>query len=321
MKRIALLCFLVSFIASSASASIYATATGNWADPCIWDKGVVPPDSGDEIKIGNADSLVVTVNSDVGTYTTTKIDTLRDCTLYVTDGGFIGGGREWHIGDQGASSSGSDVGYMEQDGGTVDISASGKMFVGYKLGGDGTYTISGGSLTASGDSGRLYIGCGSVAGSIGKFYVDGDGASISVDGLYVASASSSGDDDVGDASLQFDLNSGAVSVLETGSVAIDAGGGGYAKLYVNIDVDPAADIVLIQNTGTSDVSGRFDDIVVNGHAGKIHTIGSSVYILQYAYDADSDGEINDIALKLIPEPATLVMLAIGGLIATKRRKM
>ena len=318
MKRIALLCLLVSFIVSGAYASTYPDATGNWNDPCNWNPVGVPIDNGNEIKISTADGITITVNSNVGTYTTTKIDTARDCTLYVTTGGFIGGGREWHIGDAGMSGDGTDIGYMVQDGGTVDVSASGKMFVGYKTGGNGTYTISGGTLTASGDNGRLYVGSGNTAGATGKFYVDGDDASISFSGnMYIASSSTSSDDDVGNAKVQFDLDELAVSEIGVGSVSIDPGGGGYAQLIVNTGGDPGATVLLIDNASDGGaVVGEFDDIVVNGNAGRQHVIGANYYWLSYSYGDDN----NDIALVLVPEPATLIMLAIGGLIATKRRK-
>jgi hypothetical protein len=304
-------------MAFSAYASIYPTASGNWADPCLWDKGFVPPDTGDEIKISTVDGITVTVNTNVGVYTTTKIDTARDCTLEVLSGGYIGGGREWHIGDAGMSGSGTDIGYLTQTGGTVDITASGKMFVGYKAGGDGRYTISGGSLDASGENGRLYVGCGSTTDSIGLFKVVGAAASISVDGLYVASASSSGDDDVGTGTIQFDLDGGAVSKILAGSVAIDAGGGGTAALVVNATVAPAGDIVLIQNTGTSDVAGAFDTL--NGSSGPYVNLAGSWFQLVYDYDADSDSQDNDIALVSVPEPTTVLLLGLGGLLIRRKK--
>jgi hypothetical protein len=319
MKR-SLIVLLVGLMAFSAYASVYPDMAGNWADANIWSKGVVPPDDGDEIKISTVDGITVTVNTNVGNYSTTKIDTLRDCTLEVLAGGYIGGGREWHIGDAGASGSGTDIGYLTQTGGTVDITASGKMFVGYKEGGDGRYTISGGSLDASGENGRLYIGCGSTAGSIGLFNVVGSAASISVDGLYVASASSSGDDDVGTATIRFDVDgTGAVSEIVTDGVAINAGGGGHAVLVVNATVLPAADVVLIRNTGTSDVAGKFDSGLMNGVGTSQMVLGGNYYQLVYHYDADSDGQNNDVALLLIPEPATMLLLGLGGLLIRRRK--
>src|SRR4030042_2130269 len=112
---------MAGIMAGNAFASIYPTVSGNWADANIWDKGYVPLDDGDEIKISKADDLTVTVNTSVGTYTATKIDTARGCTLSVQTGGYIGNGREVHIGDAGMSGDGTDVGYLSQTGGTVDI--------------------------------------------------------------------------------------------------------------------------------------------------------------------------------------------------------
>jgi hypothetical protein len=331
MRRISLIILLVGLIASSASASTYAIATGNWTDPCIWDDGSVPPyeipiDDGDEIKIGSTADVTVTVNSNVGNYSITKIDTANGSTLYVTDGeetpGYIGGGKEWHIGDSGMVSGDSDIGYLTQDGGTVDITDSGKLFVGYKSGGDGTYTMSGGLLT--GDSGRLYVGCGNVDGSIGKFIVVGDDPNILLyNTVYVASASSTGDDDVGTATMEFDLDAdGAVSKMRAVKFAIDAGGGGTANLVVVVTGITVAnvDIVLMESTGTSDVAGLFDTLNGGSAAeGTFIQLGTNWYKLTYVYDEAGDSEDNDIALVWVPEPATMALMALG-LIAIRRKK-
>jgi hypothetical protein len=268
--------------------------------------------------------LTVTVNTDVGLYNSQKIDTYRGCTLEVVTGGAIANGKEFHIGDAGASGTGSDVGYLNQTGGTVDAYDDCKLFVGYKDGGDGTYTISGGSLTASGSNGRLYVGCGSDPGSIGKFKVVGDDPSISLSGtVYVASASSSGDDDVGTATMEFELDAGgAVSKIVAPKFAIDAGGGGTANLVVVVTGITVAnvDIVLMESTETDSVAGVFDTLNGGSAAeGTFIQLGDNWFKLTYEYDETGDSANNDIALVWVPEPATMVLMVLG-LVAIRRKK-
>jgi hypothetical protein len=302
--------------------------SGNWATPGIWDKGYVPLDDGDEIKIGKADNLTVTVNTTCANYTVTKIDTARGCTLLVASGGYIGNGRELHVGDAGMSGDGTDIGYLTQTGGTLDISGSGKLQIGYKTGGDGTYTISGGSLT--GATGRAYVGCSSADGSIGKFKVVGSAATISLGGeMYVANDSSSASGNTGTATIEFELNaSGAVSAIQVNQTIIDSQieAAAIADLIVTVTGSaPAGNLLLIKNTGASAVVGKFDSL--NGGSaleGATVVLGGNTYTLTYMYDSVSgtkgsarSGLYNDIAL--IPEPATLVLLGLG-LIAVRRNK-
>jgi hypothetical protein len=335
MKRIALLCLLVSLMATVVSASVYPLATGNWNDPCNWSKGAVPPDSGDEIKLLGSQSddtgqdFVITVDQTQLFYTTTKIDTARGSTLYVTTGGYIGNGREMHIGDAGASGNGSDDGFLLQDGGTVDV--TGKLQIGYKAHAvdnaitgakGGLYTISGGTLTGTG--GRMYVACSSADGSIGAFQVVGSAATISLGGaMYVANDSTSSSGNTGAGTIQFDFDGSAVSKIQVDSLAIDSQdeAAAVATLIVNT-ASMAGDTVLIESTGSSSVVGKFDYVIMNGVGGRYMYLGSDIYFLSYTYDATTmtDGGGNDVALVLVPEPATLVLLAIGGLIASKRRK-
>ena len=326
MKRIALLCLLVSLIVGSASGSISATKTGDWSDITVWNKGYVPIDiGGEEIKLTGTDGLTITVNSVCTNYTTQKIALGRDATLAVVNGGYIGNGREVKVGDTGASSSGTDIGYVTiTTGGQFEMTGTGKMILGYKKDGEGYLTIDGGTLNGSG--GRMYIGCQSADGSKGKLTVVGTGGTIALGGaMYIANNSTTVSDDTGTGIIEFQLNSsGLVSEIEVAETIIDSMDEPYAavaKLIVDGTLGlPTAPIVLIRNTGTSDVVGHFDDI--NGYyagEGSYVNIGGNIYLITYQYDADGDSENNDIAL-IIPEPATLTLLGIGGLVVAKRRK-
>jgi len=308
---------LALIVAGSASASVTAVQTGNWMDPNTWDKGV--PDDTEEIKIGSGDGGTVTINSDIGTYTQ-KTDVSRDMTLEIVDGGVVTFTNELRPGDAGMSGSGTDIGYINQTGGSVTV--TGKLLIGYKTGGDGTYTISGGSL--GGSTGRMYIGCDGGDGEFGKFKVVGSAATISFENdMYIANDSSSSSGDTGEGTVEFVFDAGgAVSKIQVLKSIIDSQDedAAVAKLVVNMVAGTAAgDVVLIENTGSDGVVGGFDTL--NGAVateGSVYEIGSGWFKLTYLYAAGADMVGNDIALLVVPEPMTIAILGLGGLFLRRR---
>jgi len=323
---------LVCLMASASFASVYPLASGNWSDAANWSKGVVPPDDGDEIKLlGSASDnavsqdFVITVNSNVGNYSATKIDTGRGSNLLVATGGYIGNGREMHIGDAGASGNGSDDGSLTIAGGTVDITGAGKLQIGYKahvvdnpISGarGGLVSITSGSLV--GTAGRIYVACSSADGSIGKLSVTGSAATISMGGeMYIANDSASASGNTGQGTLEFNVVNGDVSRIQVLKTIIDSQNeeAAIATLLVSgTGSAPIADIILVENTGIDAVVGAFD----NAGEGAQFNVGGVMMTLTYQYIAGVDGIANDIAL-VIPEPATLALLGLG-LFAIRRKK-
>jgi hypothetical protein len=327
MKRIALLCLLVGILATSASASVTATQSGNWTDPNTWDHGV-PADT-EEVKIGSADGGTVTIDSAV-TIANNRVDIARDMTLLITTGGDFTSGRELRPGDAGMSGTGSDVGYLVQEDGflrLVNGSYTSKLMIGYKThvadgpGGTqgGHYIISGGTMLGQSGSDILVACYNSATGQIGTFNVVGNGGTINTSSdMYVADDTAG---HVGWATIKFDLNvDGDVSVIKVDNITIDPTNNVAALAELVVNGDPGGDILLIEQTGGSAVNGKFDTL--NGSFSRVTWIGGSAYYLSYVFNAPTmtSGGGNDIALVLIPEPATLVLLAIGGLIAAKRRR-
>ena len=295
MKKLCFLLLVCIFASGAFASTVFTAATGNWNVDSNWDKGIVPDDT-EEIKLYTADS-VCTLDQTQMLYSAQKISIAGDATLEILDGGYIGSGKEFRVGASGVGGS-SYVGFLNQTGGTLDIDTAGKLLIGYKAGGDGTYTISGGSLLGS-NGGRMYIGCGGAAESIGTLIIQGSDAAIQFSGrIYLASDSASSDSRLGTATLQYELVNGAVSkIVADDYIAIDAGGGGTANLIVNADTQPLADVVLVQNTTSSDIPGVFDTFNgESGAEGTTVTILGSVMQLTYQYDADGDDQDNDIAL-------------------------
>jgi len=329
MKRMALLCLLASLIVTTAYATNTATATGNWTDATVWGGGSAPINDGDEVKIGGSPAnlgLTVTVNTSLGSFSTKVVGTFNSCDLQVT-GGDIGFGRRVQIGSGPGQSAGTNIGYLTQTGGTVEINRSCEFDIAYKASGGGpgedpvvgTYTISGGTFQGTTNTSFIVVGGRSGVGMTGTFRVIGTGGTINQMGDLRVAKSSNG---AGTGIMRFDLNaSGAVSRVKVRDSYIDSAtdANAVARLVVDDTLGaPAADVVLIENTSANAVSGDFDTI--NGGISRIVSLGGNTFFLSYTYVAGGDAVGNDIALVLIPEPATIVLLAIGGLIAAKRRK-
>jgi len=324
MKRIALLCLLASLIVTTAYATNTATATGNWTDATVWGGGSVPINDGDEVKIGGSSNnlgLTVTVNTNLGSFSTKVVGTFNTCDLSVT-GGFIGFGRRVQVGSGPGQSAGTDTGRLTQTGGTVEINRSCEFDIAYKASGAGavgTYTISGGTFQGTTTTSTVYVGGRSGVGMTGTFKVIGTDPNITCLGdLYVAKSSNG----AGTGRMRFNLNaSGAVSRIKVRNSYIDSATDANAVAVLLIDAYgtpdvPAADIVLIENTSAVAVTGKFD----NAAQGQIVRVGDEWFQMTYTYVAGGDAVGNDIALIWVPEPATIVLLAIGGLFAAKRRK-
>lgn len=327
---ILLVCFVAAMTGSTFAASVYVLGSDNWTTAANWSTGAVPlASTADELKIfasasAGPEDFVITVNSNVGNYNggSCKFDLARGTTLQVETGGYIGNNKEIHVGDAGASGNGTDIGYINQTGGTVDITGSGKLQIGYKAGGDGTYTISGGTLTGS--AGRMYLGCSSADGSIGKLKVVGSTGTISLGGtMYIANDSETAENYTGTGTLEFVCDAlGAVSKVQVAKSVIDSQNTGVAvaNLVVGLtDAAPASTLVLVENTGTSAVVGLFDSLNGGSAAeGATVVLGGQTFTLTYQYAAGADNVANDIAL-VIPEPATIALLTLG-LAALRRRK-
>jgi hypothetical protein len=352
MKKLSLFIIIVCLVAGSLQAatvgSWVAGATGVWTDGTKWatPAGAVPSTTvaaSDEIKLTGTSTLVgsdITVDSTVSLdYACTvsasgpningtdKIGSPQT-TVRVTSGASFGTGT-FRFGNRTTSGNGA-AGVGIQTGGTLSV---GDLLLG-QWGGSGAsvaegyYTISGGTLQAkSALSGRLWIGGNSstVAGAtsantIGKFTVIGDAATISMKKLYVGSGTAANG---ATGTLEFQVGMTGVSRIKvsdaTQGITLDiAGAASIANLLVSGTVMPAGDIVLVENTSTGIVGGVFDNLNGGSAAeGATAIIGGNTYTLTYKYVASGDGLANDIAL-VIPEPATMAILGLGGLLLRRR---
>jgi hypothetical protein len=318
---------LTVFMLSNASATIFWTGTtGSWSDPGLWDKGFVPDDI-EAVKIVKPATVII--DSDVGNYSMANIsiaggeDNADAAILNIVDGGYLGAAKELRVGDASATVNG-DIGYLFQTGGELSSGSAGKIIVGYKSPGVGNYTISGGSLTGDG---TLFVGGSGEAGAEGTLTVVGSDPVISMRKMYVGAKDSKGTYP-GIGTIAFEVGSDGVSPIQMyDSIYLDPGNdaASIANLVVTLTAaPPAADIVLLEDTGGGSIYGKFD--FVNGvdaieGAAVVLNYGNTNYFydLTYLYDAANDGNTNDIALLInnvvsIPEPATIVLIAFSSLL-------
>lgn len=314
LRNVSFILVVCLMASGTFAATLNIISSGNWTDSAIWSNGTMPtPTGSDEVK-QSTDGITVVVNTNVGSYEQLKIDIARDNTLSVQTGAYMYNNKEIRPGDSGMSGSGTDNGYINQTGGTIELGSAAKVMVGYKAGGNGVYTMSGGSLTGAG---RLFLGCSNASGSTGKFSVVGDDATISLsNNLYIGRDSSGTATTTGTGILEFNVQDGTVSKLQVLASFIDAANqeAAVATLLVNsTGAAPTADIILVENTGDTAVTGVFD----NAAEGAQFVVGGVAMTLTYQYIAGVDGIANDIAL-VIPEPATLALLGLG-LLAIRRK--
>jgi len=207
--------------------------------------------------------------------------------------------------------------------------------------GNGVLTMSGGALTVDGDislgtgttlsSGTINLSDGtlkadSILQGVGSAAFNWTGGTLSVDtfGFLLTQNDSANDsflspgDSAGTTTIQGSYN------LLGGSVVIELDGpGNYDQLIVDGDVSLAGELdltlnfnpsaanhhfTIVDNQGTNDVSGIF-----NGYAEGAEfflDFDGHSYPFQITY---LGGDGNDVVLGNVPEPATLVLVILGGL--------
>jgi hypothetical protein len=350
MKRLSLIVFLVCLMTSGAFAATKdwvgdpnAAGAGEWsANANYWSPAGIPADTGstsDYVKnqkgtVGDAN--VCTLNSAAGNFPKNKVtmaasDTTKTATLKII-GGSIGIGNEFQVGDNG----GKKGAVIQTDGSvtTFQGQTAGKLEIGYKLNGVGTWTISGGSIGFSGSTnvGQIIVGGAGAAGAIGTFTVHSSAPVINTDNFLVGTKNAAGEYP-GTGTVKFELTDGVSPINVQSAIIIDPLGDAacVANLVIALlDEDvPAGPIVLFKNSSATAVSGTFDtvsgdqspwDRALEGDTVVLTTPGNAsyTYTLTYLYNADAGAIGNDIAL--VPEPATIALLGLGSLIAIRRRK-
>ncbi|MFA5553321.1 MAG: hypothetical protein WCZ89_03780 [Phycisphaerae bacterium] len=295
-----LILFSLVIILGSANAGInWHNQVGKWAEPNKWSGNIVP-DGQDEVLIRNEGSKCI-LDSDAGDWDIAqRLRVYGNALLAIEDGASLLGVSWMRVGTN------EGPGNVTQTGGQVRLKGGkdgAKLTIGYESGSQGSqYTIKGGTITYLNSDAYLIVG---YRGGEGKFTVVGTSPEIKMKRLYVG-----GDliEKAGTGIMEFQVDSKGVSPVQiTNSIHIDReGNNSQADLIINsIAAPPKTNIVLIENTGSGYVDGRFDTLV-DSNGSKPAAEGSEVilkhdeteykYILTYRHNAGQDGYSNDIAL-------------------------
>ena len=335
--RLLIVLLSVAFITGFASATVSYNWVGNtqanW-DSLNWTDElgnfINKPDGQYEVKIKEAGSIV-TVNTVEGNWDYTgngsRLRVYKGATLNVVDGGELRGFGWIRIGEQ--TGNPEQIGYLNQSGGTIllrNLKEGGKLSVGdgYGLLHGSTYTMSGGTLTYDvadpACDGQLIIGSRDGEGT---FTVIGNSSVIHMKNLYVAGDNSNGvayNNGIG--TLKFMVGADGVSPIVLDSTAyIDQGLNTVANLVVSLTNAPpiGQDILLVD--AAAPIHGFFDTLnggAANEGASVSLSFGEANYNYTLTYAGGNDNK--DIALLWVPEPATVALFALGGLLSIKRRR-
>jgi hypothetical protein len=196
------------------------------------------------------------------------------------------------------------------------------------VGSTGTGGPFGGGIVLDGTGARLTVNSGATIDSIGKFDFAGDGGTIAVngsgssiesnqrgfDGLEIRGVGTNG------ATLDYTFDAGGVSFLDITRFSTDAGD----SIETIVDADAVA--------GSASVGDQFllmdySDVRINNASStpgdtsllpffNLVDEGSTV---QGVLVNDTDAQTVSYRIAVIPEPASLCLLAAGGLLMLKRQ--
>jgi len=305
MRRLGMVVLLVCFVCSGALASTdWINQVGQWNEAHRWSNGV--PVGDDEIKIRGSDAVCVLDSDEVwSSLTNNRTRVYEGATLIIAGGQLVGPG--WLRAGAG------DAGTIIQTGGLLKLQKgkdTSRLVVGDSGGSDGSYTISGGTLTydtTDGGVGQLILG---DRGGTGTFTVFGGGSVIEMGSLHVGGREAGRG---ADGTLKFVIDELGITAIQVGDVILDPDGdSSTATLILDLigigDADLSPSYLLVENLGSDPVEGIFDGMP----EGTIVTLDTTAYYLTYT------GGVGGNDIMLIPEPATLLLFGLGGLIAVRR---
>jgi hypothetical protein len=279
--------------------------TGKWTDAYWKPTGQLPPPPStpdQEIKISKP-KTVCTADSNIGNYgcrlsITGGTDAATSPKLEIAKGANLGV-LEFRVGAGGAAATGG-FGCVVQTGGILNI--NGKLLIG-RYGSSnnnpneatGFYTISGGTITYPPTSNAILC-LGAYGPSEGTLTIVGKGANISVKKLYIGG---DGNKQGGTGTLELKVDANGVSPIkvEDGVFIDSAGAATTAKLTVSANGAPKGDILLVDNLGSTPITGIFDTVndkpAVEGAEVVLNAAGNN-YFYKLTYKG---GNGNDIMLK------------------------
>ncbi|MBN1553332.1 MAG: PEP-CTERM sorting domain-containing protein [Phycisphaerae bacterium] len=311
--RLTMVCVLGLSVNVFAADIIWTGAVSDrWDHGDNWNQGGVVPDSSYVVRIGDntyPSTSVLIDSSTTAVCNNVKLGTQSGNTTQYTltmTGGTLnqtgtGSGGRFQIGEQSGTN-----GVFNLSGGVVTVNSN--VMLGERS--QGAVNMSGGTFTVY----NAGINMGARGGSYGELNLSGDGT---INTPFVAC----GDD--GGATAYVNMTGGVINTDTLGVNAYTGGMGGTMLLAggtvnagaVSMTNEDDLDGILDIAGGTLVLDGEFDSswtyyvdgwVVANGGAGTL--------------DFDYDGVSDTTTITAVPEPATLSLLALGGLGVLIRRK-
>lgn len=313
---------------------------GDWMDDANWLNGVLPSGGGKAYIRNGGTAFLSDAAPDIG-----QFDIESGSIVEIRPNARLTGSGNWKIGDNGVLGL---TGTLIQTGGM--LFTSGDVYLADDDDDWGEYYISAGSMEIGddlklGDDGKglmVLSGTGLVtihgyvaitnksAPSVGTFEISG--GFLNQVGDRTAAGSGDNDDrftvaDEGPAMLRIIGGEATINVSNfeqraqgtfeaimngTGISTINCVGVGGGASYMDL----AGDLVISFAAGDPPPPGSYDLIVADSRTGTFDSITSDEPLVSWAYE---DGSAK-FTIQVVPEPATMGLLALGGLAFIRRRR-